>query len=105
MTYEQIEKEFDEQFVKLSGPAGEPKEWISLTNEGDVKRLKSFLKQSFIKYLQSEVDRLETLKQETLDHPMRSYDGIVLDSYNEGYEIVISDQITNLQAQIKELEV
>lgn len=47
MTYEQILKEFDEQFIEMYS--------------GDKRSVKSFLKQSFIKYLQSEVEFVDTL--------------------------------------------
>lgn len=36
-------KEFDETFVKISGPAGLPKDWMSLDDMG-VRKLEAFIK-------------------------------------------------------------
>lgn len=92
MTYEQIEKEFEKQFlytVVLGSTLNDGNALRWNVGDGkmpDIDKIKSFLKQSFIKYLQSEVERLEKQQDE------------------EWYQ-VIDDQITHLQAQIKELEV
>ncbi|MFK5282798.1 hypothetical protein ACI3PL_24850, partial [Lacticaseibacillus paracasei] len=63
------------------------------------ERIKSFLKQSFIKYLQGEVERLEKRKE------WNRKDKEFVETYINGYEHCLQDQITHLQAQIKELEV
>lgn len=91
MTYEQIEKEFDEQFGDF-GHLNENFKGVPMPSE-----VKSFLKQSFIKYLQSEVSYLNTKKNifkegtETLA--------------NLGYSIALDEVSLRLQTQIKELEV
>jgi len=57
MTYKQIEKEFDEKFCSnLDRYGGVCKTYMKNEFATDVAPVKSFLKQSFIKYLQ------ETLK-------------------------------------------
>lgn len=90
-----IEKEFDECWyrddIKIGLYEGKiDKEWF-----------KSFLKQSFIKYLQSEVERLEKSKKEKPSDKAYVYTGIEVDRYNQA----ISDQITHITNQIKGLEV
>lgn len=92
MTYEQILKEFDECWYRDDVKRG--------LYEGKIDKewFKSFLKQSFIKYLQAECERLEQLK--------------LTPKHKGGYEVtvcgitnqVISDQITHINNQIKELE-
>lgn len=97
MTYEQFKKEFDEKFkglfIALSLWAGS-KEYIKEPEE----EMKSFLKQSFIKYLQSEVERLEG---EMFADPAEAGQFAM---HSSGYNQALEDQITNLQAQIKELQ-
>ena len=73
-------------------------------------KIKSFLKQSFIKYLQSEVERLGFAKQEEeiyVECPHAFDCGGCMNKIEKEavvYNQAISDQITHLQAQIKELE-
>ncbi len=110
MTYEQIEKEFDETFVNTlySTQSDVQVNVWKLIDYGNGEHkighyygpdeIKSFLKQSFIKYLQSEVERLEN-KKHYGDNPFE-----ICDYYN-GHDTAISVQITHLKAQIKELEV
>lgn len=67
--------------------------------------LKSFLKRSFIKYLNGEVDWLKTQYQD--EHPVDCIDGVTpveTYGYEETYNQAIKNQITHLQAQIKEIE-
>ena len=105
MTYEQIEKEFDEKFTQPNygwGSEGYETEMLKKTTPN---RIKSFLKQSFIKYLQSEVDWLKTQYQD--EHPVDCIDGetpVETYGYEETYNQSIKNQITHLQAQIKELQ-
>lgn len=68
LTYEQIEKEFDELFVKKVMLIDEPDKlaYEEMKWQVEPEAIKSFLKQSFIKYLQSECERLgKVLYQET----------------------------------------
>lgn len=105
MTYKQILKEFDE----LSPEMGK---W-----RVDRNAAKSFLKQSFIKYLQWEVERLEKSKRVIIICSDTSIDeGIACRSCSEGYSScdnaqqefiynqAISDQTTHINNQIKEIE-
>lgn len=58
MTYKQIEKEFDEKYPQLLRKR--LYEELDLSGKITIEcssEVKSFLKQSFIKYLQSEVER------------------------------------------------
>ncbi len=59
--------------------------------------LKSFLKQSFIKYLKDEVERLEKKIEDLKEYPMWN-------DFVRGQNEELEDQITHLQAQVKELE-
>ena len=86
MTYEQIEKEFDEQFPAMD----------NYLDGGVKKDIKSFLKQSFIKYLQSEVVACNQYK---------SYYNQSGDQFNKGKHEAMSHMINRLEAHIKELEV
>lgn len=127
MTYEQIEKEFDEKFCSFNLSADERcKECLHKTFDGSSvadgcvsadEYIKSFLKQSFIKYLEGEVDRLEESKRVIIICSDTSIEkDIACRSCSEGYSScdnaqtdfvynqAISDQITHLQAQIKELQ-
>lgn len=114
LTYEQIEKEFEELFVKKVMLIDEPDklayEEMKYPIEPDA--IKSFLKQSFIKYLKDEVERLEKIKIKPFTSRTGS-DILQMQKYNPvvrtdigvvGFNEAISDQIKNLQAQIKELE-
>ena len=100
MTFKHIEKEFDEQFPAMD----------NYLDGGVKKDIKSFLKQSFIKYLQSEVERLDGTKQGEIIYiecPHAFDCGGCMDKTDKdavAYNQSISDQITYLQAQIKELE-
>lgn len=96
MTFKKIEKEFDEN-INLYPQLKFEMDRIRMAGGVDFK---SFLKQSFIKYLQSEVERLEKSKKEKPSDKAYVYTGIEVDRYNQA----ISDQITHLQAQVKELE-
>lgn len=102
MTFNEIEKEFDEYCLSASHTLGESLASVQVYNhrKSDALMLKSFLKQSFIKYLQSEVERLEKSKKEKPSDKAYVYTGIEVDRYNQA----ISGQITHLQAQVKELE-
>ena len=91
-TYEQIEKEFDEEFVRDTGLMRVTPYSSSELPMADA--IKSFLKQSFMKYLQGEVERLEKSKENFIHSNL---------SYELGYRLAISDQITNLQAQINSI--
>lgn len=96
MTYEQIEKEFDENFAwAIEKKADE--EIID-----GYKGIKSFLKQSFIKYLQSEVERLEkelkSFKNGSVCYPSEPV------KYTEGITDTLEKQITHITNQIRELE-
>lgn len=71
----------------------------------DYETLQDLLKQSFIKYLQGEVERLEKIKLFT---PAYGYESEEEKGFQKGIQaqekLFISDQITHLQTQIKELE-
>ena len=94
MTYKQIEKDFDEQFPAMD----------NYLDGGVKKDIKSFLKQSFIKYLQSEVERLEKSKKDEFNPDVDGHIPFAKTMRITGYNQAISDHITHLQAQIKELE-
>ena len=114
MTFNEIEKEFDEYCLSASHTLGESLASVQVYNhrKSDALMLKSFLKQSFIKYLQNEVRILES-KIETIglgvgDKIMRrinTHPLLVSEDIYTGYEIATSDQITHITNQIKELEV
>lgn len=94
MTFKQIEKEFDERFT--------PDWWMGFGASEDINELgiggiKSFLKQSFIKYLHAECDSLE-------EWDMRGAQNAESASHINGYNQCIKDQRERLQVQIKELE-
>lgn len=99
MTYEQIEKEFDELF--------EEETWISkhldvndlATTREARHKFQSFLKQSFIKYLQGQIEYNKE-KAQTFCGEYNNEKGIRAMCYLE----FLQDQITQLQAQIKELD-
>ena len=99
MTFKQIEKEFE-------------KNLYSINNKGcaDIPSATGYFKQSFIKYLQSEVERLGFAKQEEeiyVECPHAFDCGGCMNKIEKEavvYNQAISDQITHLQAQIKELE-
>lgn len=113
MTFNEIEKEFDELWGKsrTDGHYWDEPECTAID-------LKSFLKQSFIKYLQSEVERLEKSKKENpgmhICFPLKE---ITFTSEIDGKEIcvhkhqvetynqAVSELITYYKAQIKEMEV
>lgn len=66
--------------------------------------LDNLLKQSFIKYLQKECESLE--KKIDWNNDSRAiFERPEEKSYINGYEHCLQDQITHLQAQIKELEI
>jgi len=99
MTYEQIEKEFDEYF---KGNILDNKLHCNTVY------VKSFLKQSFIKYLQSEVkdaeNKIRFIGGETycvFCKLHRAAGECNCDGWNEAK----IDQITHITNQIKELEV
>lgn len=90
MTYEQIEKEFDEYF---KGNILDNKLHCNTVY------VKSFLKQSFIEYLQSEVERCKgDIRTDILERFWSN-------EKTQGYNLALERRITHLQAQIKELEV
>ena len=86
MTYEQIEKEFDEQFPAMD----------NYLDGGVKKDIKSFLKQSFIKCLQGEVEKWIKIFD---------YHSDMSNDRHSTMRNVARTEIANLQAQIKELEV
>lgn len=105
MTFNEIEKDYWETFDINQGTDkinGYPVIKISDTysRPATVEDFESFLKQSFIKYLQSEVYRLKS-KQPTPLYLHEGYRNSLREMEFNFYE----DQITHLQAQIKELEV
>lgn len=85
--YEQIEKSADEEFIEMYS--------------GDKRKVKSFLKQSFIKFLEGECERLfSTRKPVTfvMGKPQSAY------SADDAYNMAIIDQIDYYQNMIKELQ-
>ena len=105
MTYEHIEREYWETFEINQGNdkiKGYPVINISdsYSRPATVEDFESFLKQSFIKYLQGEVERLEKQKYNNQEYK----EGVPASHYMEGYDKAISDQITHFTNQIKELE-
>lgn len=109
MTFNEIEKEFDENFPCTVLDCDGEGTYADGNGEPNPCRycheyifpIKSFLKQSFIKYLHSEVERWEKQKYNNQEYS----EGVPASHYMEGYDKAISDQITHLQAQIKEFEV
>jgi hypothetical protein len=90
MKYEQIKKEFEEIYFNLvKGNSNE-----SLLKTSGSKLLKSFLKQSFIKYLQ---EQLEVTKRQQADPFTETED------FLDGFALCKSQTIATLEAQIKEL--
>ena len=98
MTYEQIEREFDELFVKKVMLIDEPDKlaYEEMKYQVEPEAIKSFLKQSFIKYLQ---EQLEVTKRQQADPFTKSED------FLDGFALCKSVTIAKLEAQIKELEV
>lgn len=109
MTYEQIEKEFEE-LVKMLQKIQSEKRMILYTepingqqamrddlwaiSTGEILWIEKHFKQSFIKYLQAELDRIEMIFQ-----------SISSDSeYARGKDDILLDQMKHLEAQIKELD-
>lgn len=104
MTYEQIEKEFDEKFTYLGRNQVDQQEILFklYVTPDDIK---SFLRQSFIKYLEGEVGWLKTQYQD--ERPVDCLDGVTpveTYGYEETYNQAIKNQITHYKAQIKELQ-
>lgn len=112
MTYEQIEKDVPKY---KNGSKAIPKDEIVIPY--------SAFKQSFIKYLQSEVERLEKTVQKDpyeLEVILEEDKGKITDvmlrncvkmlknqdgkEFRWGYNQAISDQITHIKSQIKELQ-
>lgn len=87
----QIEKEFDEQFHDRETWFGDDMQGID-----DTKEIKFFLKQSFIKYLQSDIERWVKVF---------NYHNDVSNERHSTMRNVAMTEIENLKAQIKELEV
>ena len=105
MTYEQILKEFDEKIETYDKDGGFIVYVEGYDNQDfDVDLIKSFLKQSFIKYLKDEVERLEKSKKDEFNPDVDGHIPFAKTMRITGYNQAISDQITHLQAQIKELE-
>lgn len=112
MTYEQILKEFDEKFRfqtrgMMDIRAGSKiEQWKETSFVGLPEDIKSFLKQSFIKYLQSEVERLENMKQQPKygyyheDRIAANWEKVTIKVHNQA----ISDQIDHINQQLKELD-
>ena len=106
--YEQIEKEFDELSHAYFEP-GDKDYW-----EG-IEFGKSFLKQSFIKFLEGECERLEKSKKDTrisnggygsggVAYAMCTACGGQEDCTCESYNQALSDTISHYQNMIKELQ-
>lgn len=112
MTYEQIEKnaeKFEKHIDSFYGDGiGYFTSGAKTIHVADAH--KNFLKQSFIKYLQSEVERLDGTKQGEIIYiecPHAFDCGGCMDKTDKdavAYNQAISDQITHLQAQIKNIE-
>lgn len=90
--YKEIQTSLDEAVLDADG--------FYDSTKFDYETLQDFLKQSFIKYLQSEVERLKATEKETY----KTNRDFIYDQVEQGYNQAISDQITHLQAQVKELE-
>ena len=95
MTFNEIEKEFDEKFTYLGRNQIDQQE-ILINPYTTPEKFKSFLKQSFIKYLQKD---LEQAKEN-----IEAIVGIDND-FARGMRYEMQSRINTLQAQIKELEV
>ncbi len=105
MTFNEIEKEFDEELPKMisdlvwcvsdGGYKIESHRFLSYQDEPvqEYENIKSFLKQSFIKYLQEQQRLVKNLAV-----------GVSIDQRGRAW-IDIEDLIKLYQAQIKELEV
>jgi len=134
MTFNEIEKEFEELFVKKVMLIDEPDKlaYEEMKYQVEPEAIKSFLKQSFIKYLKDEVERLEGILkpiQDKEDQHRKEFDidaerykynpseaNLAVMKMHEGSTSAyigglawgkiqtISDQISHLEAQIKELE-
>lgn len=94
MTYEQIEKSFFEHFERYGVSMDEDEDTFKFESP-EPSVILSFLKQSFIKYLKDEVERLNLIK----DYYMSSKMDVGI--HNVAFLI---DQITHITNQIKELE-
>ena len=95
MTYEQIVLESAQKITEHYFEKGMR---ISIN---DFHHAESVLEQSFIKYLQSEIERLEKyISFSRNNYEQQDPDGL----YNVGIKDGISDQITHISNQIKELE-
>ena len=98
MTFNEIQKEFDEEFVRDTGLMRVTPYSSSELPMADA--IKSFLKQSFIKYLQSQIEYNKE-KAQTFCGEYNDEKGIRAMCYLEFLE----DQIIHITNQIKELEV
>ncbi len=116
MTYKQIENQYWETFDINQGTDkinGYPVIKISDTysRPATVEDFESFLKQSFIKYLKDEVEETKAMIAHTPDEVAKLNQHLPSTlqraTYSEavGYCKAISDQITHITNQIKELEV
>lgn len=110
MTYEQIEESFDEKFLcDCENPNRECYQDDDCTVREMRGDLKSFLKQSFIKYLQSEVERLEKtlIRNEEFGFCKHCpfHKGDMEHDFGKcaGHDQAISDTISHHQNMIKEL--
>ncbi len=121
--YEQIEKSFFEHFERYGVSIEEDEDMFKFESP-EPSVILSFLKQFFIKYLQDEVERLEKTVQKDpyeLEIIPEEDKGKITDvmlrngvkmlknqdgkEFRWGYNQAISDQITYITNQIKELEV
>lgn len=93
-----IEKEFDAVYSGITYPF-DSKENQAV--EAERKVFKSFLKQSFIKYLQSQVDRHKARIVDLKERQPHHTNDVV--DYMQGSIETLVDEINTLQAQIKEL--
>ena len=108
MTFKQIEEEFDETFVNTlySTQSDVQVNVWKLIDYGNGEHkighyygpdeIKSFLKQSFIKYLQGQCEEIKKIQGDPFDDS---------DEYLHGIAYCKKELLNKLQAQIKELEV
>lgn len=111
MTFKQIEKSFFEHFARYGVSIDEDEDMFKFESP-EPSVILSFLKQSFIKYLKDECERLEGLTKTgsngeglPFENSPDIYGNQRVEAYKKGYNQAISDQITHITNQIKGLEV
>lgn len=101
--YEQIEKSFLEHFERYGVSMDEDEDTFKFESP-EPSVILSFLKQSFIKFLEDECERLKTQFQD--EHPVDCIDGetpVETYGYEETHNQALSDTISHYQNMIKEL--